>query len=285
MKADPLQITSPVTALELLSTGIRLKNMPLITQCTENLDFQLDKTNVLTIFSSLSKCESPVLEKPNDFEPSAPPIIENEEQCDSYWVHEMLERLRYNCLLEIDKNADYVLRQRQILNLSYADILAIVERDTLEVSSELFVYSAIYRWAITECHRRTLTTHLLNIKAVLRQLSYCPRYGLMSKKEFTARVVDGEKGPVRSGILEEHEWRKILFYIKEKSKSRPVEELPYKWSTSRIIGNDKPKNLSGRSATRAMAHVTREQENRCDSKTRCDKFIINLLTCWTAVFD
>lgn len=285
MTADPLQITTPVTALELLSTAIRLKNMPLITQCTENLDSQLDKTNVLTIFSALSKYESQSMEEPNDFEPSAPPIIENEEQGDFYWVQEMLERLRYNCLLEIDKNADYVLKQRQMLTLSYPDILAIAERDTLEVSSELVVYSAIYRWAITECHRRTLATHLINIKAVLRQLSYCPRYGLMTKKEFTARVVDGEKGPVRSRILEEHEWRKILFYIKEKSKNRPVEELPYKWSTPRIIGKDKPRNLSARSATRAMAHTMREQENTCDSKTRCDKFIINLLTCWTAVFD
>lgn len=109
------------------------------------------------------------------------------------------------------------------------------------------------------------------------------RYGLMSKKEFMTRTVDGEKGPMRSGILEEREWRRILFFIKEKSKNRPVEELPFKWSSPRIIGNEKPKNLSSRSALRALEHLTKE--SHCDTRTRCDKFIINLLTCWTAVFD
>lgn len=174
MKAGPLQITSLVTALELLLTGIRLKNMPLVNQCTENLDFQLDRNNVLTIFSYLSKYESPT-SNANGFEPSAPPIVESDEQRDTDWVPEVLNRLRHNCLLEIDKNADFVLRQKEILNLSYPDILNIVERDTLEVTSELYVYSAIYRWAIAECHRRTLNPHLLNIKAVLRELCYTPR--------------------------------------------------------------------------------------------------------------
>lgn len=285
MTAEPLQITTPTTAAELLSTAVRLKNMPLITRCTENLDSQLDKTNVLTIYSLLSKIYSSLEEEPNDFEPSAPPIVENEDQCEYYWVQDMLEKLRHNCLLEIDKNADFVLKQRQMLNLSYADLLSILERDTLEVSSELVVYSAVYRWAVAECQRKTLAPQKANVKAIIRQLINCPRYGLLTKKEFTARVVDGEKGPIRSGLLEEQEWRKILFFIKEQSKNRPVEKLPYKWSTPRIVGKYNPKNLSQRSMARAMAYAVRDQENRCDNKTRCDKFIINILTCWTAVFD
>lgn len=282
MKADPLQIKSLVTALELLFTGIKLRNMPLVNQCTENLDLQLDKNNALTIFSYLSKYESPSCNI-NGFEPSAPPIVENEEQRDKDWVQEVLDRLRHNCLLEIDKNADFILKQKDILSLSYLDILTIVERDTLEVSSELLVYSAVYRWAIAECHRRTLQPHLLNIKAVLRDLCYAPRYGLMAKKEFSTRTVDGEKGPMRSGILEEKEWRMILFYIKERSKNRPVEQLAHKWSTPRIVGNEKPKNLSSRSAVRALEHLSRE--SHCETRTRCDRVVINLLTCWTAVFD
>lgn len=283
MKADPLHITSPQTALELLFTGIRLKNMPLVNQCTENLDFQLNKDNALTIFSHLSKYGSSPSNSRNNFEPSAPPIVENEEQRDAEWVHEILDKLRHNCLLEIDKNADFILKQKGILDLSYQDILSITERDTLEVSSELLVYSAVYRWAIEECRRRTLNPYLLNIKAVLRELSYTPRYGLMSKKEFGARTVDGEKGPIRSGILEERDWRKVLFYIKERTKNRPVEELPYKWSKRRMIGTEKPKHLSTRSATRASEHSVKD--SRCEDKTRCDKFVINILTCWTAVFD
>lgn len=259
--------------------------MPLITRCAETLDILLDKTNVLTIFPVLSKCQISLIEHPNGFEPSAPPIIENEEQCNQYWVQEMLDKLTHNCLLEIDKNADFILKQRQIANLSYQDLLAILGRDTLEVSSEALVYGAVYRWGVAECHRKTIPVQKGSIKGVLKQLCYCPRYGLLTKKEFTARYLDGEKGPVRSGVLEEHEWRIILFYIKEKSKNRPVDKLSYKWSTPRIVGKYNPKNLSKCSVTRALGYAVRDQENRCNNKTRCDKLIINLLTCWTAVFD
>ncbi|KAK4876945.1 hypothetical protein RN001_009451 [Aquatica leii] len=217
MKAGPLQIKSPLTGVELLLTAVRLQNMPLAKQCIENLDQQLDKSNVLLIISSLSKCKMPSNTK-SEFEPSAPPIIENEHQRGTDWVLELTDPLRHNCLLEIDKNADYILKQKEIFDLSYLDILSIVERNTLQVTDELLVYSAIYRWAIAECHRRTLNTHLLNIRAVLRQLSYMPRYGLMAKNKFMCRCVDNVKGPSRSGLLEEKEWRLIKFYIQEKSR-------------------------------------------------------------------
>uniref|UniRef100_A0A1Y1NCK5 BACK domain-containing protein n=2 Tax=Photinus pyralis TaxID=7054 RepID=A0A1Y1NCK5_PHOPY len=285
MKADPLQIRSPKTAIELLSTGVRLQNMPLVKQCIENLDHQLDKTNVLMIYSSLSKCKMPTSNK-NDFEPSAPPIIENETQRDTDWVQELTDSLRHNCLLVIDKNADYILKQKEILELSYLDLINITERDTLQVTDEMLIYSVIHRWAIEECHRRTLNTHLLNLKAVLRQLSYTPRYGLMSKAKFMTRTVDNVKGPSRSGILEEKEWRLIKFYIEEKSKKRPVEELLHKWSRPRTIGNEKPKVLSRRSSSPHAGNTSSNTSTtNCQSKTTCEKCLLNFLTCWTAIFD
>lgn len=285
MKADPLQIRSPKTALELLSTGARLQNMPLVKQCIENLDHQLEKSNLLMIYSNLSKCKLPSGNK-NDYEPSAPPIIENENQRDTDWVQELTDSLRHNCLLEIDKHADYILKQKEVLDLSYPDILNIVERDTLQVSDEMLVYSAIYRWAIAECHRRTLNTHLLNVRAVLRQLCYTPRYGLLQKGKFMSRTVDGVKGPSRSGILDEKDWRLIKFHVEEKSKKRPVEYLPHKWSEPRCAGIDKPKILSSRSSSPLAGNAGFPGAGgNYRNKTTCEKCLINFLTCWTAVFD
>lgn len=285
MKADPLLIRSPKTAIELLSTGARLQNMPLVKQCIEILDRQLDKTNVLIIYTYLSKCKLPTGNK-NEFEPSAPPIIENQDQHNTDWLEELTNNLRHNCLLMIDKHADYVFKQKEILDLSYADLVSITERDSLQVSDEMLIYSVVYRWAIEECKRRKLNIHLLNMKAVLRDLNYTPRYGLMSKTKFMLKMVDNIKGPTRSEILEEKEWRLIKFYIEEKSKKRPVDELPHKWSRPRIIGNQKPYFLSSRSSSpHAVNTNSTTLRANCQTKTTCENCLLHFLTCWTAIFD
>ncbi|KAL3275555.1 hypothetical protein HHI36_020311 [Cryptolaemus montrouzieri] len=279
MQADPLEISSPRLALDLLSTAVKLQNMPLVKQCIEIIDKQLDPTIVINVISRLSECSS---QSKDNYEPSAPPIIESDNSKNIDWVEDLINNLRHNCLLEIDKYADYILKDPEFLKLSYNDVLQITTRDTLQVSSEAIIYTTIMKWAYAECHRRTLQTHLPNIKAVLRDLVYAPRYGLMTKKEFQARKIDGEKGPTRSGILEEKEWRRILFYIKEKTKNRPVEELPLRGSKPRNIGSEKPKLLSSKSARRASDCTTTDLN--C-STTRCDRVFLNILTCWSAVFD
>ncbi|XP_057664322.1 uncharacterized protein LOC130898804 [Diorhabda carinulata] len=261
MKADPLSIDKPIIALDLFSTAVKVQNVPLAKQCIENLNKHLDKTNVLLILHHLSKCKK--FETSYDMEPSAPPLLEEEYEGSHDWVQDLIDNLRNNCLLEIDRNADFILRQKEMLDLTYVDILAITTRDTLQVSSEILVYSVVMRWCIEECKRRTLEIQKINITAVLRDLAYAPRYGLMTKKEFLCRTVDGVKGPDRSGILNEVETERILDYIKRKGKNRSGDELPHKGSQPRIVGS-------------------KSETNR---ESRCDKFIINFFTCWTAVFD
>lgn len=280
MKADPLQIKSPKTALELLQTAIQLKNVCLARQCVENLDQSLDKYTVLMIYSYLPKCETPEAPR-NNYKPSAPPIAEG-DRLDVEWVQKLLGDLKHNCLLVIDKEADYILKQTDIVDLSYYDIFAILDRDSLEVSSEIVVYSAMYRWAVAECRRMTLNTH--HVRDVLRQLAYTPRYGLMTKKEFTAKTVDGLKGPIRSGILDEKEWRLFKFYIEEKSKRRPVADLRQKMSQPRVTGTEKPVRLSERSANAPSDNVPVRKESM-RGKAKCEECLINFLSCWSAVFD
>lgn len=258
--------------------------MPLVKQCVENLDQYLDKDNVLLVYSTLSKCKMPTVKR-DDSEPSAPPIIDNENQRGSDWVRQLLDNLRHNCLLVIDANADYVLKKKDVLDLTYNDLFAILDRDTLEVSNELKVYNAMYRWGLQECHRMTLSPH--HIKEVLRQLCYVPRYGLMSRKDFACRTSDELKGPMRSGILEEKEWRLIKFYLEEKSKKRDVEKLKLKMSQPRIIGNEKPVVLSSRSEKPPPARVppVRKESGCSANNSNCERFLINFLACWTAFFD
>lgn len=283
MKADPLKIEDHIVALDLLETAVKLQNVPLARQCVEILDRLMDKKNVLTILAQLEKCKMPTND-PNDFQPSAPPIVENDNQRTENWVHGLIEDLRHNCLLEIDKNADFVLKQKEVLDLTYTDILFITTRDTLQVSNELIVYSAILRWAYEECRRRTLPTQPINIKAVLRDLVYAPRYGLMRKKDFLCRNVDGVKGPDRIDVLSDKETDAILKYITKSKKTKPIDQLPHKGSQPRIIGTEKPKPLSIRSRENNNSNL-KEANIRCDRGTTCDKFLINFLTCWTAIFD
>ncbi|CAH1981693.1 unnamed protein product [Acanthoscelides obtectus] len=266
IKTDPLTIDKPAVALDLFSTAVHVKNAALAKQCIEILNNLLNKRDALLILNHLSKCRSDTTGDTCDLEPSAPPI---EEAPDEDWVHDLVDNLRNNCLLEIDKHADYVLKQKEFLELVYADVLSITTRDTLQVSSEIIVYSAIMRWCIEECRRRTLQTQKVNLKAVLRDLAYAPRYGLMSKKEFLCRTIDGVKGPDRSGVLDEAETERILEHIRKRGKNNPG-ELPFKGSVPRRASNGKHWMLhSGMTST----------------KGTCDKFIINFLTCWTAVFD
>nr|CAH7731567.1 unnamed protein product [Callosobruchus chinensis] len=180
----------------------------------------------------------------------------------------------FSGLNEIDKHADYVLKQKEFLDLGYGDVLSITTRDTLQVSNEIIVYSAIMRWCIEECKRRTLQTQKVNLKAVLRDLVYAPRYGLMSKKEFLCRTIDGVKGPDRSGILDESETERILEHIRKRGKNRQ-DELPFKGSVPRRAGHEKP----------WVFHSGMSRDSACSTKGACDKFIINFLTCWTAIFD
>lgn len=291
MKTDPLDIKSPKLALELLQTAIKLQNPSLAEQCVRNLDENLNKHTALMIYAYLSQFKASPTFIRNNLEPSAPPILVDDDlnstnnATNRDWIEPLISDLKYNCLLVIDKEGDYVLKQKEIADLSYNEFCAIACRDTLEVSSEIVVYDAMYRWGIAECDRLTLNTH--TIKEVLRQLCYAPRYGLMTKKEFTARTIDGLKGPIRSGILDESDWRLIKFYIEQTGKNRRIADLPQKMSKPRTIGDEKPIKLSKRSENRCTETITQRRKDGGNYKGRakCEECFLNFLSCWTAIFD
>lgn len=102
-------------------------------------------------------------------------------------MKERLNVLRQNALLEIDKSGDHFLKQPEFSNLHYQDVLDIVTRDTLQVSSEKVVYCTLMRWAEAECERKALVIEDLNVIAVLNELIYATRY-LKKKNSFNYQV-------------------------------------------------------------------------------------------------
>lgn len=114
---------------------------------------------------------------------SAPPLhmFENDHasrllgQC-SQWC----DSLAHNTLLVIDKEADATLKDERFDELAYEDLGLIVRRETLRVSSEMVLIEALSRWATAMCHRYKKELTSANKRAALGEMSYCPRYLLLS---------------------------------------------------------------------------------------------------------
>ncbi|XP_066249855.1 uncharacterized protein axed isoform X1 [Euwallacea similis] len=265
MMADQINQTNPVVALALMETALVNRNVPLAKHYIDTLPGLIQKENTFEVLQSISKWIHPSeADRQLNFEPSAPPLVDNNHERNDNWMKEPLNRLRNNILLEIDKNGDYFLKSKEFKQLHYQDVLDICSRDTLKVTGEMVIYCAIMSWAEAECLRKGLVGNEdPNIKSVLKDLIYAPRYGLMSKREFRTRTVEGHRGPDRIGIPSDLNER-IVRYIAQKSKKKtPSEELPHKMSRER------------------NAKVKIRQES---SSTK-DKVIVNCLTCFTAVFD
>ncbi|XP_066154922.1 uncharacterized protein [Euwallacea fornicatus] len=265
MMADQINQTNPIVALALMETALVNRNVPLAKHYIDTLPGLIQKENAFEVMQSISKWIHPSeADRQLNFEPSAPPLVDNNQERNDNWMKEPLNRLRNNILLEIDKNGDYFLKSKEFKQLHYQDVLDVCVRDTLKVSGEMVVYCAIMSWAEAECLRKGLVGNEdANIKSVLKDLIYAPRYGLMSKREFRTRTIEGHKGPDRIGIPSELNER-IVRYIAQKSKRKTLsEELPHKMSRERSV----------------------KGKIRQESFSTKEKVIVNCLTCFTAVFD
>ncbi|XP_050301005.1 uncharacterized protein LOC126739389 isoform X2 [Anthonomus grandis grandis] len=262
MMNDPIRQTDPNVALNLLETSLTNRNVPFAKHYIQNMHRLINKENALRILLSIGRwLHSPAIDQPFNFEPSAPPLADNEEEMNDFWMREPLGRLREDVLKVIDTDGDYFLKHKSFYELHYHDVLDIVNSDNLFVSSELLVYSAVMKWGVEECERKEKIIEDDNMKAVLKDLLYAPRYGLLKKTEFKTLMLGGYGGPDSVGIQTDMN-DAILHYIIEKRKKRPVKELPRKMSKPR----------------RPRVDLVQTQPVK-------EKMILNCLTCFTAVFD
>ena len=116
-------------------------------------------------------------------------------------VTSLIER----CYDVIDSNADKVILSEEFSNLNRDLMVSILQRDTLNVTSEMKVYEAISQWACQKCKkdRKELTDQ--NKRKTLNENVFLPRYLTMSLEEFN-------KVPLNSAFLTNEE-RNILAKI------------------------------------------------------------------------
>lgn len=115
--------------------------------------------------------------------------------------------LLHNCLHFIDSNADKVLAEESLEDLTSTALKEITQRNTLMVSSEMVLFSALERWCNRECKRCQLELSALNRRSVLGdELLFSVRYLLMSSQVFLS-------GPMQSGLLDQAESTVLMSYI------------------------------------------------------------------------
>lgn len=276
MKAVPLTIKDMTTAIDLLETAVLQQNMPLMKECVRNVDRLLNRENVLTVFRKLGWFKRM---KPTEFEPSAPPLVEDERLRDTDWSEDILENLCHNCLLLIDKEAEYVLQSPEFVELDYMEVYELLVRDSLEVQSEMSVYVAVYDWAMVRIEQRNLGPE--RMPEVLRKLRFTPRYCLMSRKEFHGKFYGVIKGPTKSGMLKPMDVQRIRYFLEEKSRGKKPQPPDQYQIRKRCPGKQIPNELSEISLQRHKELIASHKSK----PSKKDTWIINFLTCWTAVFD
>lgn len=95
----------------------------------------------------------------------------------------------------IDSNPTNVLCQERFEELSAQEVAELARRDTLNLSSECILFSALDRWAAAECRRQGVEPSPFNKRSVLSDdICFSVRYLLMDDREFVG-------GPMASGIL------------------------------------------------------------------------------------
>ena len=77
----------------------------------------------------------------------------------------------------IDQNAEEILVQEQLEDVSSEELVALLSRDTFNVTGgELGIHEAVFRWAKRECRRNGLCEKQ-NIRAVVNDsVRFLPRY-------------------------------------------------------------------------------------------------------------
>lgn len=109
------------------------------------------------------------------------------------------------CLETIDKNTTEALVADGFTDIDINTLCAVLERDTLGIR-ECKLFTAVCRWAESECHRRGLPPTPENQKQVLNGALRLIRFPLMTVEEFAM-------GAAQSGLLEDREVVELFLYF------------------------------------------------------------------------
>lgn len=201
-----LKMTSVEISLETLYAAEKYMISELVHLCLQHLDVNLSTGNVLVIYPAIrhyANVRNTTRENNHDAQSEENPYIP------------LLNR----CLERIDNYAEQVLMSEDFEGLSDIEIISeIVFRDSLQVNSELTVFSALQHWATRQCKCKQKEMTAENKRTVLGSSLYAVRYLLMRKDEFLS-------GPFVSDLLTTEERIWILSKITGHVESEPPHHL------------------------------------------------------------
>ncbi|XP_011303198.1 BTB/POZ domain-containing protein 6 isoform X2 [Fopius arisanus] len=140
-------------------------------------------------------------------------------------------RLLIACLGVIDGAPDEVLRQEAFEELSIQEVANLARRDDLKLTKESVLFTALDKWAASDCRRRGVDPNVSNKRHALSDdVWYSVRYLLMDDKEFI-------EGPMASGLLTSSESAIIVARIlghqqQRKTDTYQSENVPLQLSTT-----------------------------------------------------
>lgn len=270
-----VEIRSTDTALCTLYVAHKYLCSGLMAECVNYLDKNMNGSNCLEIYQHVRLHCGP--HQP----PSAPREGENVPDMDELFSHSinMCAELMWNCSRFIDSNADSVLGEEGIEDLPGDCLREILERDTLQVSSESVTYSAVERWANSQCKRHRLELCHKSRRAVVSdRLLFSVRFLLMDEKTFYS-------GPMGGQLLTQQESQTLLGLILEIPDTPSVptltEDVLYKISMQRISLRSKPntsQNKCKKKDKKAKKDGSETQKDKCSSSCALD-YMVRGLAC------
>lgn len=140
--------------------------------------------------------------------------------CRAYEFAKLFEEpvLMEKCLQIIRTKTDEVLKESSWEDVELGTLLKVLEQDDLQISSEIELFSAVERWAKSECSRKSLDpTNGKSLKSVIGNALLKIRFLSLTPQEFA-------EGPGMSSLLTKDEAFAILMNILCTGNKTPMPE-------------------------------------------------------------
>lgn len=189
---EPINFQSVSTARATLDVAHQYLCPELARLAIKFLEANLNTSTVLEVFQGLS------LYAENSNPPGAPtaPPAPGDDVGE---IAVSCTGLLSACMPVIDMDPSTILSQERFEELTSREVAALACRDTLRLTQEGLLFSALERWSAAECRRHGIEPTPRNKRTALAdEVWYSVRYPLMTDREFI-------EGPMASGILTSEE--------------------------------------------------------------------------------
>ncbi|KAL3103508.1 hypothetical protein niasHS_000022 [Heterodera schachtii] len=152
---------------------------------TEDLS-ELDGTNAMAVLYASKKYDIPALADRS----LQIPISKLRNVFMAYSLAGLyeLEKVAYDYLFYIDKNADTLFESEEFLKIDQKILCEILGRDELQINGEISIWNAALRWADAKCRQNGIECSAENRRAMLGPALLKIRFPLLSNEEFSKKI-------------------------------------------------------------------------------------------------